>query len=115
MAVYVDDMRANIGRLIMCHMIADTDEELRLMAREIGVSEHGQQGGPIEIGLSTRAAAIDLGAIEITWRQCIAMNYRRKVIGQLGMPLDAEAWVRAEFDRRHGINERQTSAAEKLS
>jgi len=35
--VYVDDMRAPFGRLVMCHMIADTDGELLEMADRIGV------------------------------------------------------------------------------
>lgn len=71
-SVYVDDMRAPFGRMIMCHMIADTSDELREMARRIGVSERwiqkeGTTGEHFDISLSKRALAISAGAIPVTW------------------------------------------------
>jgi hypothetical protein len=63
---YVDDMRAPFGRLIMCHMIADTDAELRVMADKIGVSQRWHQGDHFDICLSKRALAVKHGAQEIT-------------------------------------------------
>ena len=70
MAVYVDDMRAQFGRMIMCHMLADTDEELHTMADKIGVRRkwHQKAGTPhshYDICMSKREIAVKFGAIEI--------------------------------------------------
>ena len=70
MAVYVDDMRAPFGRMIMCHMLADTTAELLTMARLIGVDRKWIQaaGTPKEhfdIALSKRALAVQAGAVQI--------------------------------------------------
>lgn len=74
----------------MCHMIADTDEELRKMSSQIGVQQKWHQGDHFDICLSMRAKAVQLGAVEITLRQCAAMNRCRRITGELGAPEGAE-------------------------
>jgi hypothetical protein len=68
MTVYVDDMRAEFfpphapgRRFIMCHMIADTEEELHAMAARIGVACKWHQGEQ-----------------EITWREAGERMRRRR-------------------------------------
>ena len=74
MAVYVDNMQAPFGRMIMCHMIADTEEELLEMADTIGIARKWHQyPGTIkshfDICLSKRKLAVKNGAEEITMRE----------------------------------------------
>ncbi|WP_246751705.1 DUF4031 domain-containing protein [Rhizobium sp. ZX09] len=78
MSVYVDDMRAPFGNMVMCHMWADSDDELLAMADRIGVQRKWIQGHPIlsfgkhrnaswvhfDIATSKRALAVKFGAIE---------------------------------------------------
>lgn len=47
MTVYVDDMRHPFGRMVMCHMWADSDEELLQAADAIGVARKWIQGHPV--------------------------------------------------------------------
>ncbi|KVZ18598.1 hypothetical protein WT88_29385 [Burkholderia stagnalis] len=105
MAVYIDDMRARFGRMVMCHMLADTDAELHAMADKIGVARRWHQAPPrhdshYDIALSKRALAVAAGAIEITWRQAGAMAMRRRVTGELGRPDDAVEWQRDRIAAR---------------
>lgn len=70
MTVYVDDMQAPYGRMKMCHMLADSEQELREMAQKIGVALkwHQYAGTPkshFDICMSKRAKAVSLGAVEI--------------------------------------------------
>lgn len=106
MSVYVDDMRASFGRMVMCHMVADSDDELHAMAAKIGVARRWHQAPPkhdshYDIALSKRAAAIKSGAIEITWREASAMCFRRRVTGEMGTPAEAVEWMRSFKAERH--------------
>lgn len=106
MTVYVDNMRAKFGRMIMCHMIADTDDELHAMAACIGVSRRWWQspektsGSHYDIALTKRKLALDHGAVEIDMRQLATMNLRRRVTGALGAPNSAITWYHDYQDMR---------------
>lgn len=78
MTVYVDDMRAPFRRMIMCHMIADTEEELHSMAHRIGVKRKWYQGNHYDISLTKRRLAVRFGAVEITMRQLAFMAANKK-------------------------------------
>lgn len=70
MAVYVDDTRNPFGRMIMCHMWADTDEELHAFAEKIGLKREWFQQPPAanwkhyDISMTKRVQAVQAGAIE---------------------------------------------------
>lgn len=76
MTVYVDNARHRLGRMVMCHMLADTDEELRTMARRIGVDERHHQGDHLDVCLRMRARAVAAGAVEITQRDAVRIRRR---------------------------------------
>lgn len=74
MSVYVDSMKAAYGRMTMCHMVADTTDELLAMVDRIGVKRKWIQaaGTPQEhfdVCLAKRALAVKAGAREITRSQ----------------------------------------------
>jgi hypothetical protein len=89
MTVFVDDMRAPYGRLVMCHMIADTDAELHAMADKIGVARKWHQGDHYDIALSKRKMAVEAGAQEISMRELGCMAIHRRRTGILPSPEDA--------------------------
>lgn len=74
MAVYVDNMRAQFGRMKMCHMVADTTSELLAMADKIGVARKwiqnpGTYREHFDIALGKRLLAVAGGAQEVTMMQ----------------------------------------------
>lgn len=69
MTVYVDDVRHGYGRMVMCHMWADSLDELLSMALKIGVRAKWLQKPPkaswvhFDISLGKKALAISAGAV----------------------------------------------------
>lgn len=76
MSVYVDDYRAPYGRMVMCHMIADSQDELHAMADRIGVDRRWYQGDHYDVCLAKRALAVAAGAEEITAREAARKVFR---------------------------------------
>lgn len=69
MTVYVDDVRHAYGRMVTCHMWADSLDELLAMADRIGVQRKWLQRPPaaswvhFDISLGKKALAIQAGAV----------------------------------------------------
>jgi hypothetical protein len=69
MTVYVDDVQHRYGSMIMCHLWADTHEELLAFVDKIGVNRRWLQQPPkaswvhFDICLSKKKLALSLGAI----------------------------------------------------
>ncbi|KIC42203.1 hypothetical protein RA27_02065 [Ruegeria sp. ANG-R] len=87
MTVYVDDMHKSpmgqFGRMKMCHMIADSTEELLAMADRIGVArkwlqDPGTHQEHFDIAMSKRALAVKAGAKEITMRELAMITINRR-------------------------------------
>jgi hypothetical protein len=90
MAVYVDGSRNGFGRMVMCHMLADTPTELHAMADAIGMKRAWYQGPDkasfphYDLSLSRRAAAVAMGAREITRQECAGLmkEVRRRLVSE---------------------------------
>ena len=72
MSVYVDDMFASYGRMKMCHLFADSTEELLAFVDKIGVKRkwiqhQGTYREHFDICSSKRDKAIAIGAIQIEY------------------------------------------------
>lgn len=83
MAVYVDTMRAAFGLMKMCHMLADTTDELLAMADLIGVDQKwiqykGTYREHFDIALSKRAMAVAAGAKEVSMTEMGGILRRKR-------------------------------------
>lgn len=125
MSVYVDDMRAPFGNMVMCHMWADSDDELLAMADRIGVQRKWIQGHPVlsfgkhrnaswvhfDIALSKRALAVKVGAIETDRFGPVIHTAKLRLAGALAAGNEDEAQAaRARLATIEGIRARQGGA-----
>lgn len=84
MSVYVDAPIHRYGRMLMCHMIADSHDELLAMAARIGVAEKWLQNSGTErehfdVCKSYRADAVAHGAIEVRSRDIVALIREKRL------------------------------------
>lgn len=69
MTVYVDDVRHRFGRMIMCHLWADSLDELHAFASRLGLKRAWFQQPPkaswchYDISLGKKRQALELGAV----------------------------------------------------
>lgn len=117
MSVYVDDMRARFGRMILCHMMADTPEELHAMADTIGVQrkwvQHDDRPADrhYDISITKRRLAVAAGAIEIPRREMSAFAWHRRTYGATIPPWDALKKMNHVFKLRARERREQEGAA----
>lgn len=88
MTVYVDNAQIQYGRMKMCHMVADTEDELLAMADKIGVQRkwHQYPGTPkshFDVCMSKRALAIKHGAREVTRRELMEVRKNQRATALL--------------------------------
>lgn len=84
MPVYIDDYNAPYRSMIMCHMVADTTEELLDMCTKIGVAHKwiqykGTYNEHFDICLTKKKKALQQGAIEIGFRDYATFVNKRKI------------------------------------
>jgi hypothetical protein len=89
-SVYVDDFYTPYRNMKMCHMLADSLEELHAMADQLGLKRSWFQGDHYDICMSKRALAVKFGAVEVSTREIVR--------------------VRQRFRQKHGMDTRMMDA-----
>lgn len=82
MAVYVDNASHRYGYMVMCHMVADSLEELHAMADKIGVRRQWFQRKRLDmphydICRTKRKLAIKHGAKEVSTKELVRILIKR--------------------------------------
>lgn len=79
MGVYVDRAENALGRMKMCHMLADSLDELHAMADRIGLKRAWFQPNSsphYDVSKERRKLAIQYGAVEVTNKELVAVIKR---------------------------------------
>ena len=84
MSVYVDDMKAPYRGMLLCHMCADTTEELLEMADRIKVARKwiqnaGASSEHFDICLAKRELAVQYGAEEVSRQELVRRNQAKRM------------------------------------
>ena len=106
MTVYVDTMQAPFRGMLMCHMIADSEEELHAMAAAIGMQRKSYQRDHYDVPLEMKRLAIQKGAREIGMRQLAAMVFLWRAGQPMGVPETAVSRMRAWKRRGSAVRPR---------
>ena len=99
--IYVDNYRANFGRMKMSHLTADSPEELEeariaLGIPPTGIHNRGLPGEHLDVSESKRNQAVrELGAKEVAPKDMVVMIQRKRERRK-------EAESRREADRKTG-------------
>lgn len=91
MSVYVDRWYTPFRGRLMCHMLADSLEELHAMAHQIGMPREAFQGHKTphyDIDQKRRALALEAGAIEIDRKRTVELIRQWRARQAAG-----EAWL----------------------
>ena len=66
MTIYVDDLYRKVGRMKLCRLTADSEDELQDLARRLYLPQKWYHGDHYEVSVSARNLAIRLGAKSVT-------------------------------------------------
>jgi len=79
MSVYIDNSNIPFKGMIMCHMIADTDEELYEMVDKIGLQRRWRHNNHYDVCLSKKKLAIEYGAKEVSVREIVRILLNKRL------------------------------------
>ena len=115
MSCYVDASIHSFGRMVMCHLIADTLEELHAMVDTIGVERRWFQAEAsfphYDIAKTKRVFAVAAGAIDCDRRTFVGHMRRIRGDAPLVPPLTEEQEERAAIMQYDGGLSREEAEA----